>query len=52
MTSRSVAWYFLYEGDCEMSVKVFDNESCRIHYHDDNFGDASDDEEDEGRHNL
>jgi hypothetical protein len=41
---------FLYEDDDEMSVKVFDNEFCRIHYHDDDSGDDSDgdNEEDEG----
>jgi hypothetical protein len=35
-----------YEGDNEMSVKVFDNKSCRIHYHNDESTDDS--EEDEG----
>jgi hypothetical protein len=26
---------YFYEGDVEMSIKVFDKESCRIHYHND-----------------
>jgi hypothetical protein len=42
---------FFYEGDNEMSVKVFDNESFRIHYHDNDSGGNNDDdgnEEDEG----
>jgi hypothetical protein len=37
---------FLYEGDGEMNVKVFENESCHIHYHSD------DSDEDEGQQNL
>jgi hypothetical protein len=44
---------FLYEGDDEMSVKVFNDESCCMHYHDDEYGDDSDDisEEGEGQQN-
>jgi hypothetical protein len=46
---------FFYEGDREMSVKVFDNESCRIHYHDNDLGDNNDDDinkEDDDHHDL
>jgi hypothetical protein len=41
---------YFYEGNNEMSVKMFDNESCRIHYYNDGNDDVS--EEDEGYHNL
>jgi hypothetical protein len=29
---------FLYKGDSKMSVRVFDDKSCRMHYHDNNSG--------------
>ena len=34
--------HFFYEGDGNMIVKVFDDESCRVHYHGDNSDDGSD----------
>jgi hypothetical protein len=38
---------FFYEGDGEISVKVFDNEYCRIHHHGDDCGDDSGDPSDD-----
>jgi hypothetical protein len=36
---------FLYEGDNKLSVKVFDDESCHMHYHDDDSSNGNDDGE-------
>jgi hypothetical protein len=36
----------LYEGDNDMSVRVFDNSSCHKHYHGDNSGEDIDTSED------
>jgi hypothetical protein len=33
---------FLWEGDDEMIVKVFDKTSCRRHYHTDESGENTD----------
>ena len=35
--------HFFYEGDWNMVVKVFDDESCRVHYHGDDSGGESGD---------
>ena len=35
--------HFFYEGDGNMIVKVFDDESCRVHYHGDDSGGESGD---------
>ena len=34
--------HFFYEGYWNMIVKVFDDESCHVHYHGDDSGDGSD----------
>jgi hypothetical protein len=34
---------FFYKGDGEMSVKMFNKESCHIHYHNDSGDDNDDD---------
>jgi hypothetical protein len=34
---------FFYEGDGEIKVKVYDKESCRIHYHNGSGDDIDDD---------
>ncbi|XP_051230192.1 B3 domain-containing protein Os03g0212300-like [Lolium perenne] len=33
--------HLFYEADAEMNIKVFDESSCRRHYHDDDSGDDS-----------
>jgi hypothetical protein len=33
---------FLYEGDIEMIIKVFNETSCRSHYHTNEFGEYTD----------
>ena len=33
---------FLYEGDDEMAVKVFDETACCMHYHTDDSGENTD----------
>jgi hypothetical protein len=43
-----VRWllHYLYEGDGDMSVRVFDDSSCRRHYHGDDSGEESDNNDD------